>query len=492
MTHELIIGIDLGLKHPHRAAIMDADNRCNIGKSFTFDRSIDGFNKLLDRCDKVKDNHQLVFVMEPTSMAWLPLSCFLMGKGHRVYVVKTQKVSKLREFFGLNKSDRLDAQTLSRVYHAQPDTLKQLFIPPASIKTIDRFCRQRARLVQRTSAIRKRIWHLFTFANPKAIDAFGRLNFTGQCRAFLRNYIDPHKIVDAGLKNVTDFLAKYTNGALDPEVPHRLMQASESTVEIYKEYQHQNGLPFDPEALQMEVNIELDILEAYEEKIKTLDKEILKCYLAADPKRHLQSLRGIADILAPIIYAVVGDIRRFQNLRSFKGFLSMVPKKKQTTDNDRKGLRIQKASFWLLKHSFYMAAEVARHWDPEIAEFYHRLMKRGKHHDQAVCACANKLAGRVYAVLKRMADPNCPDEKVPYVLRDLNGNPVDKKTAKAIIDAGFSESRTHVQPESVLAFNLNALMNASKTRDNSPHKVKSMEQILKEMLETALAEINNK
>ena len=84
-----------------------------------------------------------------------------------------------------------------------------------------------------------------------------------------------------------------------------------------------------------------------------------------------------------------------------------------------------------------MAAEVARHWDVELAEFYHRLLDRGLHHNQAICAVANKLAVRVYAVMKRMADNDCNPAAIPYQLRDLAGNPIDKKTAKQIINEKY-------------------------------------------------------
>ena len=331
MVNELIIGVDLGLKNPHRAALTDFDTGREIGKSFSFDRDIDGFNKLMDRIEKVKCDRQLVFVMEPTSMAWLPLACFVIGKGHRVYTVQPKKVAMLRKFFGLDKSDHLDSVTLAKVYQLKPDALNQLFIPPGHVKTLDRFCRQRARLVKQTSAIRQRLWHIFTFANPKVPDVLGGLNFSTQCRAFLRNYIDAHKIVEAGLETFSQFLAEHTNGKLDTKLPEKLMQASVSTVEIYKDYKEQNGMPFDPEALQMEVNNELDVLEAIEEKIQSIEKEILKRYLIFDPKRNLESFRGIALTLAPIIHSVVGDIRRFPNVRAFRGFVSIVSKKKQST-----------------------------------------------------------------------------------------------------------------------------------------------------------------
>jgi hypothetical protein len=51
-------------------------------------------------------------------------------------------------------------------------------------------------------------------------------------------------------------------------------------------------------------------------------------------------------------------------------------------------------------------------------------MNKGKHYNQAICACATHLLDRVYIVLK---------EGRPYELRDVDGTPVTRRQARAII-----------------------------------------------------------
>ena len=112
-----------------------------------------------------------------------------------------------------------------------------------------------------------------------------------------------------------------------------------------------------------------------------------------------------------------------------------------------------KAAQRLLKKYLFLAAEVARRWDPELAAFYEKLLGKGLHHYQAVCAVANKMTGRIYAVLKRMqraegshyrslttiANPEqrLGSKEVPYQLKDLNGHVISKQEAKEIIDEKF-------------------------------------------------------
>jgi hypothetical protein len=52
------------------------------------------------------------------------------------------------------------------------------------------------------------------------------------------------------------------------------------------------------------------------------------------------------------------------------------------------------------------------------------MVNKGKHHNQAVCACATHLMDRVYVVLR---------EGRPYELQDTDGTPVTPAQARAII-----------------------------------------------------------
>ena len=81
-----------------------------------------------------------------------------------------------------------------------------------------------------------------------------------------------------------------------------------------------------------------------------------------------------------------------------------------------------------------LAADTARKVDPELAEIYWRLMTtKGHHHKQALCAVANRLANRIFSVLRR---------GTPYVLRDRHGNEITIAQAKAIIGAQYTVSET--------------------------------------------------
>ena len=52
------------------------------------------------------------------------------------------------------------------------------------------------------------------------------------------------------------------------------------------------------------------------------------------------------------------------------------------------------------------------------------MVNKGKHHKQAICACATHLLDRVLVVLR---------EDKAYELRDVNGTPITSQQARAMI-----------------------------------------------------------
>jgi hypothetical protein len=87
----------------------------------------------------------------------------------------------------------------------------------------------------------------------------------------------------------------------------------------------------------------------------------------------------------------------------------------------------------LLLSDKLLDAEIARRWDPQIAAIYYdQMMNKGKHHKQAVCACATHLLDRVLVVLR---------EDQPYELRAVDGTPVTVEQAQRLIAERYSVSQ---------------------------------------------------
>jgi transposase len=406
--------------------------------------------------------------MEPTSGVWKPLSAFLMAKGYTVYLVKPQKVYDLRRFLRKHtKSDRIDAQTLAKLPVVDPEGIYPLTLAKTDSEALHRYCRQRERIMRSISARKARIQAFFTAVNPLLMDCFGAHKYTRCCRAFLRQYADPFKVVKLGVKRLARFLTRHAWGTPEVSLAVRIYQASQSAVNIYREAKELDSLPFSSEQFQDEINIELDLMEFEEQKIKYLDEKIEVLYHKLDPGKVLRSIPGVGPVIAPSILAVTGNPERFSNIRAYKAFCGLVPRKKQSATSDRKGLRITKASQRILKKGYCLAAETARRYDPEAACLYHRLKARGRHHNQAICAVASNLAGRTYSVMRRTGlgtDKLLHDTPhLRYVIRDFEGKDVDLKQGRALVVERFLIKTTGRAP------NFYSRQSLPTSRDNSSY-----------------------
>lgn len=455
---ELHIGIDLALKSDHRATVYAPQEDRFLDKSFGFDRSFEGFEYLLTRVHQhvaEGEESKLIFIMEPTGGAWIPLSCYLAQRGHMVYRVTTQKSSDYRKFLSkYTKSDRVDSKALARLPSGMgKENMYPVYLPNSDLSALSRYTKQLAKMSREIASRKVRIQSIFSMINPKVLDAFGDKKFTIAARSFYKHFFNPFEVVKTDKE---EFFAEFRNCSRESVaklVLDKIYQASLSTVKIYEPMLENHTLPFDLQQIGCEIHTELRLLEGQEAELARIQRTIEVLYKKIDPEGYLMSIRGIGKTIAPAVLGIVGDVSRFPTIGAFKKYFGFVPKKKLSASKEKQDQKITKAAQKLLKKYLFLAADVARHWDPEFAAFYEKLVQKGLHHFQAVCALANKMAGRVYSVLKRMqrAENSCyrdnkttmdpahqlKPKEVRYQLRDHNGRAISKEKARGIIQEKF-------------------------------------------------------
>jgi len=129
----------------------------------------------------------------------------------------------------------------------------------------------------------------------------------------------------------------------------------------------------------------------------------------------LESIIGISFRLALIISTEIGDINRFNDPKELIAFSGLDPKIRQSGHCLNSQGRLTKRGSPHLRTALFIAASVARRFDPELKEYYEKKRKEGKRYTVAVCAVARKMSNRVYAVLKRKT-PYVKKESSPIVL----------------------------------------------------------------------------
>lgn len=439
---ERYVGVDVGIRTAHKAAVLDGAQR--RGKPFSVEVSREGFERLLRRGTEGAEG-PAHFVLDPTGLAWVPLAAYLTAAGHKVYLSKPQKGSQFRKFLRQHtKTDAVDAEANARLLQVDPEGVQELRLPSPEQMTLRRLVKRRERLVGEAADQKRRIHALMVMVNPGLMEALGDSAFGAGALAFFRHYADPRKVVKMGRAGLEKFWRRHSQGKADRKRVERVFEACRESADLYEGLRAGGRLPFDYAEVQEEVRDELKWMERAEEEVQRLQGRIEKIYRRLDPQRTLERLPGIGPVIAPAVEALVGNIERFRSGRRFVSYCGLCPRKKQSGLSDRP-MPITKAGQRLLKKYFYLAADTARQWDPEFAAYYGRRWARGEDHNRIVVALARKMAWRVYAALKRRQRARQATEsqeslgEVGYVLRHPeSGQPLGKKEARALILEKYS------------------------------------------------------
>ena len=418
-----IIGIDLALTTVHKAVVADTQGR-SLTPVCTFHTTPVELERLLARARDGDPAAPLQVVLEPTGMACFPIAVFFARHAIPPYRVNSQEVADLRRYYQRHaKSDRIDARVLVRLPLVNPDKLHQLHLSTATTVACQRACKQLDRLDNQIVALKNRLQAVDRFAWPGLEQQVFAAPFAPVARWFRRQWYDPRAVVQAGAAPIQ---RAWQASGLDPvddgSWARRLVRVASDVLELY-------GMdsPFlDFAELQAEGLRDQDWLEQLEQWHHQLRMEVVRpLYRQSHPRRTLATLKGVGQDSAAVYASSVGDVERFTSVRAFRGWSGLVPASAQSGGSEAKGQHITQAGPDLVKTYAFLDAERARQWDPQIAALYYaQMVQRGKHHNQAVCACATHLLDRVLAVLRT---------EQPYELRDVDGTPVSVAQARAIV-----------------------------------------------------------
>jgi transposase len=419
-----IIGIDLAVRSVHKAVVVDEGGHY-LTRVIEFHTGVRDLAQLLGTARQGDPSGELWVVMEPTGMAWFPIAAyFARQSGIRLYLVNAQQVADLRRFYKRHaKSDRIDARLLARLPLINGEQLHELALPSAVALACQRNCKQLNRLEEAITALKNRILAADRFAWPGLEELVFPEPHSLAARWFRRHWYNPARVVAAGAKELQ---RHWQASNLDPDDPgtwsNELVELAQRVLLLYGEA----GEFLDFDLLQLEVLNEQDQLLRLEEMSHRVRlKSVRPLYRQLHPSRNLETLKGIGQDSAAVFASFIGDPQRFASNRMFRGWHGLVPDSRQSGDSETAGLQITKAGPDLIKKYAYLDAQVARQWDPQIAAIYYdQMVHKGKHHIQAVCACATHLLDRTLAVLR--------DDK-PYQLRDVDGTPVSDARGRAIV-----------------------------------------------------------
>jgi transposase len=419
-----IIGIDLAVTAKHRAIIADERGQF-ISPIIKFETRLGDLDRLRARARQGTDpDDPLTVVMEATNIVWYPPAAYFLRHGARVHVINPRMSADLARFYKRHaSSDRLAARVLARLPIVSPDSLYPLVLAGADYLALQRGCKELDRLTTQASAIKNRLQATDHLGWPGLKQRVFSDSFSPAARWFRDQFYDPRLVVETGIEGLRQ--AWWTAEETYDEDENWIEPLVDLAEEVRLLYGDQNTYP-DYSTLAAEVSREQRRLADLEADTHYVRLKITRpLYRKLHPSRNLETLKGVGQDGAAVYVGFIGAPHRFPNNRAFRGWSGLVPRSAQSGESESKGLHVTKAGPDPVKKYAYLNADVARQWDPQIAVIYHdQMVNKGKHHSQAVCACATHLLDRVRVILT---------EDRPYELRDVDGTPVTPKQARAIV-----------------------------------------------------------
>ena len=334
------VGIDLAIRGDHVARILD-DGRPH-GKPVRFRLTSDSLGRLVARLhDGLPPGSAVTAVMEPTGMSWFPVAHWLKGTGIKVIRVKGQRVRALRRYLSEHaKTDAADAHVLGAIPLFGGVPADPVYVPDAERHALQRLTRQRERLEDEVTAIKRRLLDLVRWACP-AVEAVLPDFRTNLALAVLHDLLDPACVVKARRPTLLRFVAAHASG----NHPHGGPFAEnlvDGLKEAAVETQRLHGAAVDFPRLQLEVALEIDRLRQIEGQLCRLGREIEALYGKLHPSDALRTIPGIGDALAPLVLGVLHEARRFAGLHQLRGFCGLFPRTSSSGGADRPGQAIDR------------------------------------------------------------------------------------------------------------------------------------------------------
>jgi transposase len=422
MEERRLLGIDLGIASAHTTVVLRAD-----GTEVCRRRSVPTIQSLGEleaaALRDAPEGTRLEVVIEPSGPAWLPIAVFFGRRGHTVYRVSSAKAADLRRFLSRHaKSNGIDAKTLARLPLVDPEGLYPVELPGADRASLDRRVRACDRLTRAGATHKIRIKDLVRQLMPMS-PLTGDLSRSDL--AVLERYANPNALLSLGKTRLTALIQRTSHNHTGADRAEAWLGAARAAVALYG---GETAVAFAD--LAAEVATEVRLLRAVEAELAEHARVREDAYTRVDPDGLARSLPGVAEVGGPVLQAAVGRAQRFGSGAAFKSFTGLTPRASETGETDRKGQPMSKAGPHLLRTQLLHSADTARTIDPQLAAIYHtQMVERGANHLKALCVVAAHLAERAWVVMARGE---------PYVIRDVDGRPVDRDEARAIIAEHFT------------------------------------------------------
>lgn len=423
MPHQAFLGCDLARYGKHWAVLVDDRGR-QVGAPQGFRTSPEELERLYQWVQtQIEPHTELRVIVEPTGPATEPIQRFWRGRDVRVDCVIPLRVKRFREsYHGHTKTDRLDAFILGKYAHTYADLLYPVIEPSDprfdalkdGVKDSWRLARDMGNVEKRATALIDRWIPEFGTVAPSLRTPTGPAIVEEVWQTF----------EEQPVWNVCPAAIQQQCLAIRPSSPAERAAIRER-------------LP----AVKQQLRRLLDHHKLLRQQKAAVEAELTELVHVLDPAQTVRSLPGVGMTLAPfLLWPAIQTVRSRKALKAYVGFDLATAQSHRTIRTH--GHLTKTGPSWA-RWALYLAADIARHWDPQLAVVYYRAMVvKGKCHQQAVMEVAIHLLWRLARIVRTGQ---------PYEFRDPEGNPMPSGrerqelivTKYAVPDTVRNRTRSH-------------------------------------------------
>ena len=390
----IIVGIDVA-KEIHWARITDYRG-IELIKPFKVYNSIDGFENLVSRVEKIRIEHicdQVVIGMEPSGHYWRALGWYLkLHESKPVLVGVNPYHTKQAKELGDNsqtKSDPKDALVIAHLIRG--GSYFDTYLPESEYAELRFLNTERQRLMKQIARANNTLIAMLDEFFPELSGIWSNVTCPTSLE-LLKTYAFPSDALTASRDKLLEDIRYASHGKEGIKLMEEMLRAARTSI----------GVKEGQKAARLRILNLVDELEYFEKKKGVLETELEAVMKKLELGDILQSMLGVGPIISAAFLGEVGDISRFSNwkqVRSLAG-LNLV----ENSSGQHKGdTKVSKRGRPYLRHMLYLAGETGCLHNPEMHSFYRYLRDR-KHNPlngtQALVATGLKIMRILFHIAK--------------------------------------------------------------------------------------------
>jgi len=398
----LVVGIDVA-KDSHHAFMGTATGKSFLRK-LIFENNVDGFGKLLERSEAIKNQNALckvVFGLEPTGNYHKPLGAHLIRCGCHVVLVTGKAVKNNRELLDgrWDKNDTKDAANVADLV-SRGKCLYYDF-PSSDINELRQSLSLRRRLKKEEHSLRMRIRNNLLAQYFPELDRFYSACET-ESLAIVCWCLDPHKI--AGME-FEQFFTMVTRSRRGMAQKLRLQKIHRLAVESI-------GCPMGP-AAELEAALLVEKLKEVRQQLKQIADQMEDICLEFAEYSFLLTIPGFGPYVSARVLASIANPWRFN---SSNQVLKMAGYDLGANRSGQRSIKavpvISKRGNSELRYALYQAAHVASTRNRHFIGYFTRILRGREREGGIKTKMRVKLAAKMLKIawtLMKKKEPFNPD-----------------------------------------------------------------------------------